>query len=60
MPAKPETKTTSTLYSQKDCEITESTKVIVARKQKQNTSSQSAKSKIRKANRTKTSKSIEH
>ena len=44
MPAKPETKTTSTQYSEKDCEITESTKVIVARKQKPNTSSQSANS----------------
>ena len=44
MPAKPETKTTSTQYSETDCEITESTKVIVARKQKPNTSSQSANS----------------
>ena len=45
MPAKPEMKTTSTQYSETDCEITESTKVIVARKQKPNTCSQSANSK---------------
>ena len=44
MLAKPETKTTSTQYSETDCEITESTKVIVARKQKPNTSSQSSNS----------------
>ena len=44
MPAKPETKSTSTQYSEIDCEITESTKVIVARKQNPNTNSQSANS----------------
>ena len=51
MPAKPETKTASTQYSEKDAEITESSKVIISRitKQKQNnqnaTSSKSSSEK---------------
>ena len=35
MPAKPESKTTSTQFNEKDFEITESSKVIIARKSKQ-------------------------
>ena len=62
MPAKPETKTASTQYSETDSEITESSKVIVSRisKQKQNlnaTSSNSSSEKptaLKQQNQTKT------
>ena len=40
MPQKPESKTASTQYSEKDCEITESSKVIIARITKQKSSAQ--------------------
>ena len=45
MPKKPETKTTSTQYSEKDSEITESSRVIIARKPKQNHNNQNSTSK---------------
>ena len=45
MPKKPETKTTSTQYSEKDSEITESSRVIIARKPKQNQNNQNSTSK---------------
>ena len=40
MPKKPETKTSSTQYSVKDSEITESSEVIISRKHKQNQNNQ--------------------
>ena len=44
MPHKPESKTASTQYSEKDCEITESSKVIIARITKQKSSAQASSS----------------
>ena len=44
MPPKPESKTASTQYSEKDCEIMESSKVIIARITKQNPSAQASSS----------------
>ena len=45
MPKKPETKTTSTQYREKDAEITESSRVIIARKPKQNQNNKKSTSK---------------
>ena len=45
MPKKPETKKTSTQYSEKDSIITESSRVIIARKPKQNQNNQNSTSK---------------
>ena len=44
MPPKLESKTASTQYNEKDCEITESSKVIIARKTKQNSRTQASTS----------------
>ena len=44
MPPKPESKTAFTQYSEKDCEITESSKVIIARITKQKSSAQASSS----------------
>ena len=60
MPNKPETKTASTQYSEKDSEITESSKVIIARIKSKNQNMQiNQKSSSEKKN-TKTTKSNEH
>ena len=61
MPKKPETKTASTQYSEKDSEITESSKVIIARIKHQNQNTQiNQKSSSEKTTTQKTTKSNEH
>ena len=60
MPKKPETKTASTQYSVKDSEITESSKVIIARIKSQNQNMQINQKSSSEKNNTKTTKPNEH
>ena len=60
MPKKPETKNASTQYREKDSEITESSKVIIARIKRQNQNTQNNQKSSSKNNNTQTTKPNEH